>query len=318
MTTETVVSTSAIVASSVMRHAMSRLLPVVSINPIIPIVENMLVTVREDLLTLHVSDLHREARAIIPAETDVFGTDTTQFCVPFRELYRLLVTLPEQPITIRYEAGESRKLSILAVNGEYEFLSLEDPLDFPKPLDFKPTTSFTAPLSEFKALMRLMKPFISTDDLRPAMTGIHWQCGGALSGGPEPSHKGHELVATDGHSIVRVRPTFPTCDPFAVIVPLQLVSTLAQLPDKGDNPTIAINKSKDRPMINVSFGMFSYTARCIDERFPDYPNVLTDIKPTATFQLGRVDFISSLKRALIFSNRITHQFKLSVASVNWC
>ena len=59
------------------------------------------------------------------------------------------------------------------------------------------------------------------------------------------------------------------------------------------------------------FGNIRMICRLIDERFPDYENVIPT-SSTIKMTINRTDFLSSLKRISIYANKTTHQVRLKI------
>ena len=79
--------------------------------------------------------------------------------------------------------------------------------------------------------------------------------------------------------------------------------------------------SSANPVVHVTFndsyvhfnlGNISMASRLIDERYPDYENVIPT-NNTNKLTIDRVSLLGSLKRIAIYANRTTHQVKLSIA-----
>jgi DNA polymerase III subunit beta len=62
-----------------------------------------------------------------------------------------------------------------------------------------------------------------------------------------------------------------------------------------------------------SFGNIKLICRLIDERYPDYENVIPKNNPNKMV-IERSKFLSSLKRIAIFSNKTTHQIRLKITA----
>jgi len=60
-----------------------------------------------------------------------------------------------------------------------------------------------------------------------------------------------------------------------------------------------------------SFGNIKMICRLIDERYPDYENVIPQNNPNH-MKIGRAELLSTLKRISIYSNKTTHQIRLKV------
>jgi len=140
---------------------------------------------------------------------------------------------------------------------------------------------------------------VSTDDLRPAMTGVFF----------ELSKDGLQTVATDAHRLVKYKRTDVSCpkaDSF--IVPKKPLNLLkSALPDNEDEITINYNANH----LFVVHGTTQMSCRLIDARFPDYKVVIPADNPYK-MTVSKADFQQALRRVSIFSNKSTNQVALTI------
>ena len=88
--------------------------------------------------------------------------------------------------------------------------------------------------------------------------------------------------------------------------PLQLLKGI--LLGSEDEISIEYNDTNAQ----FSFGESTLTCRLIDGKYPNYEAVIPKENPNQ-MQLGRVDFLNSVRRVSIFSNKTTHQIRLKIA-----
>jgi DNA polymerase-3 subunit beta len=140
---------------------------------------------------------------------------------------------------------------------------------------------------------------VSSDDLRPAMTGVYF----------ELDKKGITFVATDAHRLVRYTRTDVSCpkkDSF--IVPKKPLNLLkSALPDNEDELKISYNANH----LFIDHGTTQLVCRLIDARFPDYKVVIPADNPYH-LKVSRPDFQGALRRVSIFSNKSTNQVALTM------
>jgi DNA polymerase III subunit beta len=140
----------------------------------------------------------------------------------------------------------------------------------------------------------------SNDELRPAMNGVYMDFSEASA----------TFVATDGHRLVRyIRSDVGVATQQPFIVPRKTLTLLnALLPNESQAVNITFNDSH----VYFKLASTSMVSRLIDERYPDYENVIPG-NNTNKLTINRLSFLSALKRTAIYSNRTTHQIKLSMA-----
>jgi DNA polymerase III subunit beta len=178
-------------------------------------------------------------------------------------------------------------------------LSGENATDFPK----VPSVSndFTAEIST-EVLARAINNTIfatSNDELRPAMTGVYVNLG----------DKNTTFVSTDGHRLVRYRRTDVKSDNgSAIIIPRKALNLLkATLPTENTEVSVNFNLSN----AYFKFGNIRMICRLIDERFPDYDNVIPSAN-NIKMSIERSDFLGALRRISIYANKTTHQVRLKI------
>ncbi len=282
-----------IVNSSYLLKQLSNINGVITTNPVVPILENFLFEIDKTNLTVTASDLQTSMITEITIESKEKGN----IAVPARILLDTLKNLPDQPVTFSIDEA-TYSIEISSDNGRYK-LAGENATDFPK----VPAVSndFSAAISS-EVLARAVNNTIfatSNDELRPAMTGVYVNLG----------EKNTTFVATDGHRLVRYRRTDIKSDNGnSIIIPRKALNLLkATLPTENTDVSIDFNMSN----AFFKFGNIRMICRLIDERFPDYENVIPSTNPIK-MTISRTDFLGSLKRISIYANKTTHQVRLKI------
>ncbi len=117
------------------------------------------------------------------------------------------------------------------------------------------------------------------------------------------------FVATDGHRLLRYRRNDISADHSAsIIVPRKAFTLLkSTLPSEATSVRVEFNASN----AFFSFDNIRMVCRLIDERYPDYENVIP-VKNPNKLTIDRHDLLSSVKRISIYSNKTTHQVRLRI------
>jgi DNA polymerase-3 subunit beta len=282
-----------IVNSSYLLKQLSNINGVITTNPVVPILENFLFEIDKSKLTVTASDLQTSMITELAVESKEKGS----IAVPARILLDTLKNLPDQPVTFSIDES-TYSVEISSDNGRYK-LAGENATDFPK----VPAVSqdFSAVISS-EVFARAINNTIfatSNDELRPAMTGVYINLG----------EKNTAFVATDGHRLVRYRRTDVNSDNGnAIIIPRKALNLLkATLPAENTDVSIDFNMSN----AFFKFANIRMICRLIDERFPDYENVIPSTS-TIKMTINRNEFLSSLKRISIYANKTTHQVRLKI------
>jgi DNA polymerase III subunit beta len=282
-----------IVNSSYLLKQLSNINGVITTNPVVPILENFLFEIDKSKLTVTASDLQTSMITELAVESKEKGN----IAVPARILLDTLKNLPDQPVTFSIDES-TYSIEISSDNGRYK-LAGENATDFPK----VPSVSqdFSAVLSS-EVFSRAINNTIfatSNDELRPAMTGVYINLG----------DKNTAFVATDGHRLVRYRRTDVKSDNGnAIIIPRKALNLLkTTLPTENTDVSIDFNMSN----AFFKFANIRMICRLIDERFPDYENVIPATN-NIKMSINRQEFLSSLKRISIYANKTTHQVRLKI------
>lgn len=282
-----------IVNSAYLLKQLSNINGVITTNPVVPILENFLFELEKGSLTVTASDLQTS----MITELQVESKEKGNIAVPAKILLETLKNLPEQPVTFSIDES-TYSVEIISDNGRYK-LSGENATDFPK----VPTVAndFSAEISS-EVMARAVNNTIfatSNDELRPAMTGVYVNLG----------EKNTTFVATDGHRLVRYRRNDIKSDNGnAIIIPRKALNLLkATLPSENTPVNIDFNMSN----AYFKFGNIKMICRLIDERYPDYENVIPN-NNNIKMAIGRTDFLSALRRISIYANKTTHQVRLKI------
>jgi len=116
-------------------------------------------------------------------------------------------------------------------------------------------------------------------------------------------------VATDGHRLVRYRRVDVVSEgEHSIIIPRKALNLLnTTLPSENSNVTVEFN------MANAffHFNNIKMICRLIDERFPDYENVIPANNENF-MSIDRLEILNSLKRISIYANKTTNQVRLKI------
>lgn len=283
-----------IVSSAALLKQLSGINGVITTNPVVPILENFLFEISEGKLTVTASDLQTS----MITEMEVESKENGNIAIPARILLDTLKNLPEQPVTFSIDE-ETYSIEISSDNGRYK-LAGENATDFPK----VPAVSndFSVEMSTEVLSSAINNSIFATsnDELRPAMTGVYLNL----------TDSSTTFVATDGHRLVRYRRIDVASDNgTAIIIPRKALNLLkTTLP--SENTSVSVEFSVSNAFFK--FGNIRMICRLIDERYPDYDNVIpTDNNNVMT--INRMEFLSSLRRIAIYANKTTHQVRLKIA-----
>ena len=247
----------------------------------------------KDRLTVSASDLESTMSSVL----EVDSQDTGTIAVPARLLLDTLKTFPEQPLTFMVE--DNNTVEISSSHGKYA-LAYADGAEFPKAVELS-DPSTTSIMGDILATAVNKTLFAAgNDDLRPVMSGVFFQF--------TPEHL--TFVATDAHKLVKYRRSDVQASEVAEFImpkkPLNLLKGI--LSGSEEEVTISYNDSNAR----FTFSNSELICRLIDGKYPNYEAVIPRENPNRLV-IQRGQFLSSVRRISIFSNKTTHQIRLKIA-----
>lgn len=282
-----------IVNSSYLLKQLNAINGVITTNPVVPILENFLFEISGGILTITASDLQTS----MMTELEVESKEEGSIAMPAKILLETLRNLPEQPVNFTIEES-SYSIEISSDNGRYK-LSGENATDFPRVPSVSDGFSVNIPSHVLGMAISSTIYATSNDELRPSMTGVFLKL----------DETNTTFVATDSHRLIRYRRVDITSDmAHSMIIPRKALTLLrATLPSEVTNVTMEFNGSN----AFFDFNKIKMICRLIDERYPDYENVIpADNENNIT--IGKAELLSSLKRIAIYANKTTHQVRLKI------
>ncbi len=289
-----------VVSSSALLKQLSAINGVITSNPVVPILENFLCDIQNGTLKITASDLQTTVMTELEVDTQEKGS----IAVPARILIDTLKNLPEQPVTFSIDES-TYTVEIQSENGRYR-LSGENATDFPKVPMVEDGHEVEMPSDVLANAVSNTIFATSTDELRPAMTGVYVNLNGADS----------TFVATDGHRLIRYRrDDIGSGSKSPIIIPRKALTLLRSvLPAENVSVSVKFNASNAFfKFAGASGGNIQMVCRLIDERYPDYENVIPQDNNN-TMTVNRATLLSSLKRIAIYANKTTHQVRLKVSA----
>ncbi len=282
-----------IVSSTYLLKQLQVLGGVINSSNTLPILDNFLFELDGSTLTVSASDLETTMASTLEVESDSTGS----VAIPARLLLDTLKTFPEQPLTFVIE--DNNTVEISSNHGKYA-LAYADGNEFPKAVALE-DPSKTVITGDILATAISKTIFAAgNDDLRPVMSGVFFQF----------STEGLTFVATDAHKLVKYTREDVQANQVAEFImpkkPLNLLKGI--LAASEDEVTIEYNESNAK----FTFENSILICRLIDGKYPNYEAVIPKENPNK-LTIARNQFLSSVKRVSIFSNKTTHQIRLKIA-----
>jgi DNA polymerase-3 subunit beta len=282
-----------IVSSTYLLKQLQILGGVINNNNTLPILDNFLFELKQTTLIVSASDLETTMSSTLEVESESNGS----VAIPARLLLDTLKTFPEQPLTFIIE--ENNTVEISSNHGKYA-LAYANAEEFPKAvsLDNPSKTLFSGNILATAINKTIFAA--GNDDLRPVMSGVFFQF----------STESLTFVATDAHKLVKYQRTDISASENAeFIMPKKPLNLLKGILTANDTEvTMEYNESNAR----FTFDNIDLICRLIDGKYPNYEAVIPKENPNQ-LTIARNQFLNSVKRVSIFSNKTTHQIRLKIA-----
>ena len=276
-----------------LQKALARVGGVIPSKSPTPILEDFLVSLTGNTLTLTATDLEISLTTTI----DVKGKEDGALAIPGKRLSDTIRALPADSSPVVAADLTRNKVTITTKNGEFN-LSGEDAKEFPSLPTFKAGEEVDIDSSDLRGIIQHTTFAVSTDELRPAMMGVLFES------------RDNELraVSTDGHRLVRYSRKLVSKGSFKrnIIVPAKALQVLSKSLEAG-NAKVGISEKH----IRFAFGRNVLLSRLIDEAYPSYESVIpTDNEKIMV--VNREAMLAAIRRVALYSSQSSHQIRLGL------
>ncbi len=286
-----------IVSSTALLSHLQSIGRVINSKSSLPILENFLLKVQGNTLSLTASDL--ETTLVTSLEVENASGDIC-LAVNAKLLMDSLKEFAEQPLQFDIDEG-NLAVVVKTANGNYNFIGLRGD-EYPTlPVLGDDAQTLTMPVEVLANGVSKAVFATADDDLRPTMTGIFFDIK------PEDV----TFVATDAHKLVRLKSmAVKSGIESSFILPKKPAGLLKAVIAKevGD-----VEISFDQK--NIAFRLPTYTMVCrqIEGRFPNYNGVIPQNNPYRLI-IDRVSLMNAARRVFAFSNQGTGLIKLAISN----
>lgn len=228
----------------------------------IPVMQNVLLRIRDGRLTLTGSDLDAEISATVDCE----AVADLELTLPAGTLLDAVRKLPES-VTISLTA-DSNFATIAAARSRFR-LPVLPASDYPSMSAGELGHSFTLAAGTIASMIATVSFAISSEETRYYLNGIHWHA---------TEDTGHlNAVATDGHRLAKFPIPLPegAAGMPPIIIPRKTITLLKGL--IGDKGEVSVSLSQSK--IRFEYGGVSLISKLIDGTYPDYSRVVPPEHP---------------------------------------
>lgn len=277
--------------------ALSRVAGAIPPRSPMPVLENALLRLDGSTLTLTSTDMD----ITITTTIDVKGERNGALLVPAKRFTETVRALSGGELTFEADP-DNHRISITVPTGQFK-LSGMGADEFPKLIAYEGTVNMTLPLDKFSKMVDRTIFACSSDEFRPAMTGVLFQ----FRDGEIRS------VATDGFRLVRVddheaKPSMT--QELDIIIPPKALQ-LAMKAYGGESITLSANQTH----VRFDDGHTTITARLIDEKYPNYESVIPQANDKRMI-IRKDEILNTVKRVSLYSNAQTRQVRLKLGQNN--
>jgi DNA polymerase-3 subunit beta len=287
-----------IVNGAKLHKAMQSISSIITTNNAVPVVENFLLVLENNTITITGSDLETMASVSIDLESfEAGGID--RVLVPAKTFEELIGTLSSMPLTIRIN-DDNFAVEISAGDGNYKIAGV-DANSYLRMMEVSEPN--TMKLSSTVIVNAINKTAFATgiDEMRPQMTGIF--C--------EQTANGTTFVATDAHKLVRYRREDCKSDEDISFIlpkkPLVLVSKILS----SFNEELEVETNFNFNNVSFTFANYKIISRLIEGKYPNYEAAIPKDNPNKLI-IDRLMFLTSVKRAAVLSSKSTYQVRLQI------
>lgn len=291
------------VASTLFLQQLSAVNKIINGKNALSILDNFLLTLSENRLTITGSDQENTMKAVVETlEAEGEGS----VAVNAKRLLEMLKEVSGQPLTFAVDDA-SFKIDIDFLNGHFAFMGT-DGKEYPS-LDVfnEEPQRFVLPASIIQSGIENTLYAAGTEIIRPVMTGVYWDvCRINPEGDTIP---GITFVATDTHKLVRyinteVNPGITT----SFIMPAKPAGILRSLIGKEDGDATVELYEKNA---TIHFGDYTLSCRFINGRFPDYNRVIPQENPFEMI-VDRTSLLNAVRRMALFASQASSLVKLKL------
>ena len=278
----------------VLLKPLQQVVNVVERRQTMPVLANLLVSVKDNVLSVTASDTEVE----LVARCNLEGAEDGETTIPARKWFDIVRALPDgSQVTVKLNGD---RVSVSAGRSRFVLSTL--------PADEFPSADELEVIERVSLTESVLKELIERTAFAMAQQDVRFYLNGLLL---ELSETGLRCVATDGHRLALCEASLPTGAKARkqIILPRKGVLELQRLLEGSD---VELELELGRSHVRARRSDVIFSSKLIDGRFPDYEAVV----PIGADKLVKVErelLRSALQRAAILSNEKYKGVKLEVS-----
>ncbi len=254
---------------------------IVSSKATLPILSNMLLEAKDDVLKLNATDLDIG----ISCELPVHNLEQGAITIPAKKFSDIIRELPTGDVIIY--ARKNNQIEIEGTNCRFKLNGLPKE-EFPKFPEFKDKDAVLIKQADLKEMIRLTNFAVSYEESRYVLNGILLEISGDKV----------LMVATDGRRLAKIEKKLiqSSIKDFNIILPIKAIAEINRnLKDTGNCTIIS---GINQVLFNID-GVLIAT-RIIEGEFPNYKQVIPKEIPTKV-KIRTQDLLAAIRRANLLS-----------------
>ena len=237
-------------------EALRKILNIVNPRSTLPVLSNVLLTAKDDMLSLQTTDLEISITTQINATVEAEGAAT----IPAKKFGQIINTLSGEEVTI--DTDSELTTSIRSDKASFKIMGLS-PSEFPKETEFKENQTITFNNIELAKILKKIGYSASTDQTRLILNGILLSI----------RDSSLTAVATDGRRLALVEKILDNQESLVdsdVVLPTKVVNELQKLLDTDGEVSIKLSDSNATFVIDNTI----LTSKLIEGSYPNYKQVI--------------------------------------------
>lgn len=283
------------VAGKTFQQHLQAVSKVINAKNTLSILDNFLLRVEGDSLTIIGADSENLMRATM-AVSDSDGDGA--IALPAKMLLEITKEISNQPISFDVNE-ETLDIKVDFESGQFNFTGIRAD-EFPDKLpDMAEAVQISVPAEMVKKGIDNTLYSVSTETIRPIMTGIFWDI--------------HEdditFVASDTHKLVKyVNSMVAPQQTASFIMPSKPAGIIRNVLGKEDENVVI---TMDAKSATFEFGPYMISCRFIKGNYPNYNRVIPQQNPFK-LQIDRQSLLLAIRRVAIFANKASNLVKFTI------
>ena len=277
---------------SELQKSLGSISAVIPTKSTLPILENFLFDLSGDQLNITATDLEVYASVSLKVK----GSENGKMAVPAKRLLETVRALSEEKVNFKAD-NSSYKIEMATSNGVYK-LTGESSESYPTIPSAKGNDELEVESETLRRLINKTAFAVSTDELRPAMTGVLLQL----------NKNGIRAVSTDGHRLVKLsnKSFAPSKTEKELIIPAKALNLVAKCIEGAKNK-ITLNDAQT----TFYLGNVTLVSRVIEEKYPNYESVLP-LDNDKKLVVDKNQLLSAVRRTALYASSTTHLVRFSM------